>query len=453
MTSPDLIAFVHEGLGNSSYLLRLDKDAAVMVDPDRNAGRYLRAAEERGWRVVGVLETHLHADFVTGSLEIRHATSVPIHIAAAADAAFEHRGVEPGERFEVGDVEVEAVATPGHTPEHLAYVVRSGAPTPRLFSGGALIAGGAARTDLISPDLTESLTRAEFRTLHHALSTLPDETELLPTHGGGSFCSVASATGRTSTLGIERATNPLMAMSDEDEFVQWWPSTFPGVPAYFSRMRELNRNGPRPTSEIPMPEALAPARFEAARRDGALVVDCRSPDQYAAGHIEGSLSIAFREAYSTWLGWLVEPDATLLLVTGEVAVQAVVDASLLVGYERFAGFLLGGLDAWRRDGRPLRSLPSIGPEDAVPWLRTGAQPLDVREPDEFELGHMAGAVLVPLGNLARSAEGLPAGRPLLAYCGSGVRSMTAASILERLDVGPVVNLRGGYGAWTSSHRD
>ncbi len=453
MSSSDLVVFVHEGLGNSSYLLRVDKHAAIAVDPDRNTGRYLQAAGRRGWRIVGVLETHLHADFVTGSLEIRHATKAPIHLAAAAGAGFDHRGVEPGERFEVGDLEVEALATPGHTPEHLAYVVRSGTPAPRLFSGGALIAGGAARTDLISPDLTESLTRAEFRTLHHAFSTLPDEAELLPTHGGGSFCSVSSAKSRTSTLGAERATNPLIAMSSEEEFAKWWPRSFPGVPAYFSRMREVNRKGPRLISEIVQPEALTPTRFEAARRDGAVVVDCRSPDEYGAGHVEGSLSIEFRDAFSTWLGWLVDADATLLLVTGDVPVRAVVDASLLVGYERFAGFLDGGIDAWRRVGGSVRSLPSIGPEDAVPWLRTGAQPVDVREPDEFELGHMAGAVLMPLGTLAQTAGRLPAGRPLIAYCGSGVRSMTAASILEGLGVGPVVNLRGGYGAWTSSHRD
>ena len=371
MSSSDLVVFVHEGLGNSSYLLRVDKHAAIAVDPDRNAGRYLQAAERRGWRIVGVLETHLHADFVTGSLEIRHATKAPIHLAAAAGAGFEHRGVEPGERFEVGDLEVEALATPGHTPEHLAYVVRSGTPAPRLFSGGALIAGGAARTDLISPDLTESLTRAEFRTLHHAFSTLPDEAELLPTHGGGSFCSVASAKSRTSTLGAERATNPLIAMSSEDEFAKWWPSSFPGVPAYFSRMREVNRKGPRLISEIVQPEALTPARFEAARRDGALVVDCRPPDEYGAGYVEGSLSIAFREAYSTWLGWLVDADATLLLVTGDVPVRAVVDASLLVGYERFAGFLVAGSTrGGRRVSRSVRcprsdrKTPSRGCEPA-----------------------------------------------------------------------------------------
>jgi rhodanese-related sulfurtransferase len=323
-----------------------------------------------------------------------------------------------------------------------------------LFSGGALIVGGAARSDLVSPDLTERLTHEEFHTLHEAFRSLPDESVLYPTHGGGSFCSAGAGKQHTSTLGEERSSNPLLAMGNEQEFVDWWPTTFPAIPAYFTRMRAVNRAGPSLRAEIARPPSLAPQEFaDAARREGAFVVDCRAPENYLAAHIEGSLAIPFRDAFPTWLGWLAPENARLLFVADGLPISDVVDACLLVGYERFEGVLEGGMEAWVDRGLEVRSLPAIGPQDAVPWLAMGAQPLDVREPDEFELEHIAHATTVPLGTLVDAAGELPTGRPLLTYCGAGVRSVSAASILERLGIGPVVNLRGGYGAWRNAHRD
>jgi rhodanese-related sulfurtransferase len=316
-----------------------------------------------------------------------------------------------------------------------------------------LIVGGAARSDLAGAELTERLTRQTFETLQHAFSDLPDETELLPTHGGGSFCSTGSGTKHTSTLGEERASNPLLLMSDHT-FLESWPATFPRTPAYFARMREVNWAGPRLRSDIEMPTALGPSAFaDAAVRPGSMVVDTRDPVSYADAHGEGALAIPFRASFPTWLGWLVPADARLLLVLGDAALDDVVDACTLVGFERFDGFLEGGMDAWREAGLPVRSLPTIGAEDVVPWLQMGAQPLDVREPDELERGSVAGAVSVPLGDLPQKAGTLPSGRPLVAYCASGLRSTTAASILERAGIGPVVNLKGGYGAWQEAGRD
>jgi hydroxyacylglutathione hydrolase len=184
-----------------------------------------------------------------------------------------------------------------------------------------------------------------------------------------------------------------------------------------------------------------------------VVVDVRPAADHAEAHGEGALAIPFRDAFPTWLGWLVPPEARLLFVLDGTSLDDVVDASLLVGLERFGGYLDGGIDAWRTAGLPVRSLPSIGSEDTVPWVRAGAQPLDVREPDEVERGTIAGAVAIPLGDLPRRLDALPSGRPLLVYCASGMRSTTAASILERAGVGPVVNLRGGYGAWREAGRD
>ena len=450
----DVRLFKDEGLGNGSYLVDVGAGRALVVDPDRRTGRYLAAAEDRDLEIVAALETHLHADFVSGALEIRAATGAELYVPAEAGVPFPHRPVEPGTRFGMGDLEVEVLATPGHAPEHLSYVVRQeGEATPVLFSGGALIVGGAARTDLSGAELTERLTRQAFETLHHAFADLPDETPLLPTHGGGSFCSAGSGTKQTSTLGEERATNPLLSMSDRT-FLESWPATFPRTPAYFARMREVNWAGPRLRSDIEMPVALAPAAFaEAASQPGSVVVDVRDPGSYAEAHGEGALAIPFRDSFPTWLGWLVPADARILLVLGDASLDDVVDACALVGFERFDGYLDGGIEAWRAAGLPVRSLPAIGAEDTVPWLQMGAQPIDVREPDELERGAIAGAVSVPLGDLPQAAGSLPHGRPLLVYCASGMRSTTAASLLERAGVGPVVNLKGGYGAWQEAGRD
>ncbi|HEV8564230.1 MAG TPA: MBL fold metallo-hydrolase [Actinomycetota bacterium] len=446
--------FHDAGLGNGSYLLRTEPGRALLVDPDRRVDRYLSKAEELGLEVTAVLDTHVHADFVTGSLELAARTGATLHVPDEAAVGFAHRGVKPGERIELGELEIEVLATPGHAPEHVSYVVHSGDGPPVLFSGGALIAGGAARSDLVSPELTDRLTRDEFRTLHEAFRSLPDESPLFPTHGGGSFCSAGAEKQHTSTLGEERSTNPLLSMSDEDEFVEWWPTTFPATPAYFTRMRAVNRAGPLLRAEIDGPQPLAPQEFaDAARREGALVVDCRPPEDYLAAHVEDSLAVPFRDAFPTWLGWLAPENARLLFVADGLRIEEVVDACLLVGYERFDGVLDGGMKEWIDRGLEVRSLPTIGPQDAVPWLAMGAQPLDVREPDEFELEHIAHATPAPLGTLVEAAGELPTGRPLLTYCAAGMRSVSAASILERLGIGPVVNLRGGYGAWRSAHRD
>ena len=451
----DVRLFRDEGLGNGSYLVRTGGARAVLVDPDRRFRRYVAAAEDAGVEIAAVLDTHLHADFVSGAHDLRAATGAELYEPAEAGVPFPHRPVKPGERFELDDAEVEVLGTPGHAPEHVSYVFRCDEDDPPfLFSGGALIAGGAARTDLAGPELTERLTKDAYETLRHAFEDLPDDTSLMPTHGAGSFCSTGGGGGdHTSTLGAERAANPLIAMT-EDAFLHDWPATFPRTPAYFARMREVNWSGRRLRSDIEPPRALDARAFAAAAsQHDAVVVDVRHKDTYAEGHGQGALAIPFRDSFPTWIGWLVPPEATLVFVLDGVSLDEVVDACLLVGLERYGGYLDGGIDAWREAGLPVRSLPGIVAEDAVPWLEMGAQPIDVREPDELERGKVAGSVEIPLGDLPQRTGEVPSGRPLLVYCASGMRSTTAASILERAGIGPVVDLKGGYGAWQEAGRD
>jgi hydroxyacylglutathione hydrolase len=442
----NVVPFVHEGLGNSSYLIGLDRGSAILVDPDRTAQRYLDAAETRSWRIDFVLETHLHADFVSGAHELAAGVGARLFVPEGEGLRLPHHGVRGSERWTLDGLEIESVASPGHTPEHMSYVIRSGSHPPALFSGGSLIVGGAARTDLIAADMTEQLTRSQYRTLKTAYTGLPDDTLLYPTHGGGSFCSAGRGGERASTLGVERVTNPVLAIDDEDEFARWFPTTFPATPAYYFRMRAINQAGPRLRRDIPLPPVLRPREFDAMWHD-AVVIDVRPVEAYMAAHVRGSISIAFRDAYAVWLGWLAPADATLLFVRGDVPIARLVDESLLVGYERFGGVLGGDARSWTAAGLSLASASLADPSTAHRALLDGALALDVRERDEHRAGHIGGAVHMPLGQLAARSDEVPRDRPIVAYCGHGERAATAVSLLERAGAGALLNLDGGIDAW------
>ena len=450
----NLIPFVHEKLGNSSYLLQVGDGEAVLVDPDRSVDRYLDTARAHGWKIVAVFETHLHADFVSGVVELAKATDAALYLPSGAGALFPHKPLKAGQLVNEYSVQIEAIATPGHTPEHMSYVFNGrGQSEPLLFSGGALIVGGAARTDLISPDMTEPLTRSLYRTLKTAFNSLGDETLLYPTHGGGSFCSAGAGDERTSTLGEQRAQNPLFSIDDEEEFVSWFPTTFPaGIPTYFFRMRPINQSGPRLRSEIPMPQTLTVEEFDDVRQREALIIDARPYVEFSESHIPGSLNVPFEGLYAPYFGWIVPPDKAVLFVTGDYSVDRVVDESLLVGHEKFAGWLDGGMEAWIASGKPEADrIEIVDAERAREVIAEGATVLDVREPSEYEAGHIEGAIHIPLGSLEEGLERLPKDRPVLAYCGHGERASTALSILEMAGIGPLMNLSGGMGTWEEAN--
>jgi rhodanese-related sulfurtransferase len=440
------IPFVQEGLGNSSYILDLGNRRGVIVDPDRSVARYVDALRENDLQLAAIFETHLHADFVSGARELASQTEAPIFIARDAASKLPVHGLEGGQLLKLDGLEAMAVASPGHTPEHLSFVFRAASGPPMLFSGGSLIVGGAARTDLISPEMTEPLSRHQFRTLHSAFADLPDETLLYPTHGGGSFCSTGTGQDRTSTLGRERRENPLLSIDDENEFVKWFPTTFPAAPGYFFRMRAVNQAGPLLRAEILPPPGLGPEEF-AHRCGEAVVVDARSKEEYARGHIPGSLNNPLRDDYAVWLGWLVPENSTLLFVCDPSSLGRVVDLSLLVGYERFGGWLQGGVEAWQASGRETSRIDLADAARAKHLLLHGAAGLDVREPDEYGSGHIEAAIHVPLGSLAANTDRIPRDRPVVVYCGHGERASSGASLLEASGFRNLVNLDGGIEAW------
>lgn len=436
---PEIVALVDEGLGNSSYLVDLGDGSAMVVDPARDARPYLEGAAKRRLHISTAAETHLHADFVSGSRELAARGSL---VVAARTAGMEHphHGMIGGERLALGGLTLEALATPGHTPEHLAYVLRDGSHPVALFSGGSLLVGAVARTDLTSPDRTDELARSLWRSINEQLLSLPDDLPVYPTHGAGSFCSVAPGGERVTTIGREKSSNPLLGAVDEDAFVARLLAGFGTFPPYFLELREVNRRGPRVYGEWP---ALSPLEVGTVRNlienGTVVVVDARGVDAFAAGHIPGSVSIPMRPQFASWLGWLVGREQTIVMVLDAAQDRAeVVRQCLAIGYERLAGELSGGMAAWRSEGLAVATVTLVTPEDAIGTL------VDVRQRSEFTSGHVPDAINVELGDAAEQASALPAG-PLTLMCGHGERAISAMSILAARGRTDVAVLVGGPG--------
>jgi hydroxyacylglutathione hydrolase len=437
----DIVPLVDEGLGNSAYVVDLGDSGALVVDPERDPRPYLGELDRRGLTARFVVETHLHADFVSGGRELA-ARGSQLLAPAGSELSYAHQPLRDGDELELGGLTLEVIATPGHTPEHLAYLLRDGTRPVALFSGGTMMAGGVARPDLLSAEQTEPLARAAYRSIHQRLLTLPDELAVYPTHGGGSFCSVGGGGERTTTIGRERASNPLLADGpDEDTFVARLLGSLGSYPPYFLELRDVNRAGPAvhgPTSP-PLPKLDLEA-FDAAVADGAEVVDVRRIDGFAAGHVPGSLSNPWRTQFATWLGWLVGREQPVVFVADDaVDRDDLVWAGLTVGFEHFVGELAGGIDTWQTAGRPLATLPLVNAADAH-----GRQVLDIRQRSEFAAGHVPGALHVELGTLTRPTEEVP-DTSLLVHCGHGERAMSAASLLRRAGHDDVAVLAGGPG--------
>ncbi len=431
---------VDEGLGNSSYVVDLGDGGAMVVDPERDPRPYLRRLARARLRPRFVVETHLHADFVSGSRELI-AEGATLLAPAASQAAFPHRPLSDGEKVDLGGLTLEVIATPGHTPEHLSYLLSDDSHQIGLFSGGTLMAGGVARTDLLTPDQTEPLARAAYRSIRQRLFTLPDELVVYPTHGAGSFCSVGGDTERTTTIGAEKVSNPLMAgEADEDTFVRRLLAGYGSYPPYFLELRQLNRRGPRVFGTSPPLPRLSVSEVEAAMADGAEVIDVRAIDAFSAGHVPESISNPWRESFSTWLGWLLPLDTPLVFVTDRtVDEHDLTWSALTVGFENLTGLLAGGLPAWIDAGRPVSQI-EVARNPAGVGQRSI---LDVRQESEYETGHHPDAVHVELGSVVDSAAELPRGQ-LLLHCGHGERAMTAASLLAKAGRQDVVVFEGGH---------
>ncbi|MBK5223909.1 MAG: MBL fold metallo-hydrolase [Acidimicrobiia bacterium] len=438
----DIVSILDEGLGNSSYVVDIGDQRALVLDPERDPGWYLEAAGRRGLRVAYTVETHLHADFVSGSREFA-AQGAQVIASAAGGLEFPHRGLGDGDEVDLGGLTLRALATPGHTPEHLAYLLLDGSRPAALFSGGSLLVGAVARTDLISPERTDELARSLWRSLHERILSLPDDLPVYPTHGAGSFCSAPAGSERTTTIGREREANPLLAAPNEDAFVKLLLDGLGSYPPYFLRLRDVNRRGPNVYGTPP--PSLVPLDVAQVRRlvgDGAQLIDARPVAAFAAGHIPGALSIALRPVFATWLGWLADPARPLVFVLDDDQDRAeLVRQTLNVGYENLGGELTGGMRAWQAARQSVATIPLIDAPALDPRYT-----IDVRQTSEFDVGHVPGVRNIELGALADTTSALPPG-PLTLACGHGERAMTAASILAATGHRDLTVVDGGPEDW------
>ena len=445
--SVEIIPVVDEGLGNSSYVVPLGDGRALVVDPRRDPTPYLQLAERLNLRIAFAVETHLHADFISGSRELA-SFGATILAPLASHLATAHHGLADGEEVDLGGLTLRALATPGHTPEHLAYLLLDGYRPLALFSGGAVLPGGAARPDLIGPEQTEPLAHELYRSARERLGDLPDDLLIYPTHGAGSFCSAGAGGQRTTSLGRERNENPLFSAASEDAFVGTFLEGLGTYPPYFLRLRSVNQLGAHLYGVTP--PGLTPLSGDELRRHqamGATLMDVRPFADFARGHIPGALSITLRPAFASWVGWIVPAERPLVFVRAPDQDQRdLVEQCLKIGYENLVGELAGGIDAWRAAALP----ESVVALRQVNEDLQGA-PLDVRQASEWAGGHIPGARHVELGSVMVSAGTIPSG-PLTIYCGHGERAMTAASLLEAQGRENLAVLDGGFDAWRDANQ-
>jgi hydroxyacylglutathione hydrolase len=436
--------FFDSGLGHASYLVAdPDEGVAFLVDPDRHTGPYLEAAASLGVLITHSFETHVHNDYVSGSPALAGMRPISVVTGAAAEVGYPHLGLADGEAISVGALRVRCVATPGHTPEHVAYLVAdlARAEDPQfLFSGGALLVGHIARVDLLGPELEERLARDAYDTLREKVLSLADYVAVFPTHGGGSACTSSSVAGsRWTTLGFERRHNDvaLAATGDFTRFREVIGHGLPIAPRYYPSVRALNHRGASAASGATLRILRDPLPLE------AVLIDPRAPHVFATGHRRGALNVVGNDSFAVRLGAVVPFGATLVLLTVDRdRAEALRDQLATIGFDDVRGMA----DPVPDTGEDLARIRVVDARAAERMADDGALLLDVREVAEYGAGHAPGAVHIPYEQLGDRLGEVPRAREVVVYCAAGVRSSLAASLLERAGLDPV-NLRGGFSSW------
>ncbi len=441
--------FVDTGLGNSAYLIGShDTKKAILIDPLRDVDRYLYAASEQGLTLTHVLDTHLHADFVSGNREIAQQTGALIGASAEAKVGFDHQALTEDSIIDLGAFQIRIMATPGHTPEHISFLITNadGKTPEALFSGGALIVGGAARTDLLSHEMTHPLANHLYHTIHNKLLKLPDEVNVFPTHGAGSFCVAPASSERTTTIGKERVTNKLAQPQSEQEFIKRALTGLPMYPTYYKYMREINQRGAKILGGVPILKPHSPAEAKSLIDSGAVVLDIRKQKQFGEGHIPNSFGIRVDAPLLVWAGWVI-PFGSRILLVGESASQ-MEDATrqlMRIGYDDVLGYIEGGIEAWARE-YSVETIKSMNVTELRERLNDFTL-VDVRNLVEWESGHIAGANHFEGGRIAWEEFPFSQDKPLAIQCASGNRSMIAISVLKRHGFHNVIQVEGGMTQW------
>jgi len=440
------------GLAHCSYVIG-GKSACVVIDPAREVKQYIAIAKSWGLPIKGIIETHLHADFVSGHVELRELTGATIYITEKANAAFEHHALVDEEEFQIDTLLFKMLDTPGHTPESSVYVVADlerGTDPVLAFTGDTLMVGDAGRPDLF-PDRKEELASKLYRSLSR-IEMLGDHIEVYPAHGAGSLCGKSLSSKLSSTIGTEKLQNAAMLKHPEEAFIKSFLKDMPEAPDHFSRCSELNRRGIMPVSKLKAPVAYSPKEFLELSQNGYIVVDTRDQFAFGSAHIPGAYALSLKLNFATFSAWVLPPDQPILLVLEDKQdLPKILRALYSVGLDNVAGYLKGGMSAYATNGLVMARFESISAIEAKERYETGDLCLvDTRLKGEWDSGHIQGAIHIPAPDVRHKYLQLEGNMPLAFICNSGNRSLLAASLmLNSSKVKNVINVIGGMTAWSS----
>lgn len=446
-------------LAHASYMVGSEGVAAV-IDPQRDVEVYLEAAARHGWRIEHIIETHLHADFISGHRELAERTGARIYLGEGSEAQFDHIAVRDGDEIQFGQCSLQFLQTPGHTLESVCIVMNNRGDPDRpgaVFTGDTLFVGDVGRPDLSPTHTPEQLAAILYRSLHEKLLTLPDDTEIFPAHGAGSLCGRQMSSENSSTIGRQRQTNYALLARTSEEFVHLLTDNMPARPEYFVQEVELNRRGAPPIAQLPALTALTAADVLEMQKQGVVVVDTRPAMQFAVAHVPGSIHIALTGQYASWAARILGLSAQLI-ICGEDP-DHVRESQLRlsrVGIENVAGYLADGVAGWISGGFELDYIPQISVQEFVELK--ASEParllvLDVRETAEREAGAIEGSLSIPLGKLESRIAEVNSTKLVVVHCRGGYRSSIATSILRRAGFRDVANLTGGFDAWKAAGLD
>lgn len=434
-------------LAQGAYYIESNGEAAI-VDPIRETEGYIELAKSRGAKIKYVFETHFHADFVSGHIDLAQQTGATIVFGPKAETGYETYKAKDGEEFKIGEITIRAIHTPGHTPESTCYLLLDKSYQEYcIFTGDTLFVGDVGRPDLLDGKMSkEELAGMMYDSLNTKIKTLPDEVIVYPAHGPGSSCGKNLGKETFSTIGEQKASNYALQKMTKDEFIKELTTGLTAPPQYFFSDARINKTGYSSLSSVltKSRKALSPAEVENAINNGSLVLDTRTPDDFEKGFIPGSINIGLNGMFAIWVGTVVDITKNLVLVCDIGKEEESLLRLARVGYENIAGYIGGGFESWRNAGKKVNSIKSIEPADLVGKVSAGANVLDVRKISEVEGGHITNATVIPLSELSENTSEIKTNEPVYVHCAGGYRSMIAASILKAKGFNNVVNVHQGW---------
>lgn len=445
------------GIGCFSYVIGCPAaKVAVVIDPKRDVQDYLDIAQSQGMKITHVIETHIHADHVSGNQEIRSRTGADIYFHETAPVAFEHKTLKEGDCIELGTAMLEVVFTPGHTPHSLSLLVtdRSRSDEPWfLLSGDLLFVGDIGRPDLAGEELLEQQVKDLYESIYKKLGKLSDRLEIFPAHGHGSLCGRGMSSKTSTTLGYERCANPLLRLGSLLEFKKHFMQEYPARPKSFSHIISMNAKGPPLLDRRSDERPLAPFQFREAMRKGAMIIDTRDASAFGGVHIPGSINIGFGNQMANWIGIAIDPEAEIILVfADDKKYRDICTLLYRIGYDKILGYLQGGIPAWQEQGYPIERLSQMSVQELQGEIKRnpGLRIIDVRSESEWGKGHIETAIHMPLPEMLLKGVDLPKNENIIITCRVGYRGSIAGSYLQMQGFTKVHNLAGGMLAWMNA---